>query len=325
MYKISVIVPVYNVEQYLPRCLDSILEQTFSNFEIILVDDGTEDRGGYICDDYASRDKRIRVIHQKNVGLAQARKNGLSVAQGQYVMFVDSDDWVDNQMLEIMYRQAIKEDANAVCAQCRRVDEKGCTLNKSQRFKTIICDNQKAMAYHMHVTRFLSTSACAKLISRDLMQSVSFENNLAIGEEHDMVAQVILNASKLIIMDDIFYNYFLRSNSISRAGYNARYANSLNNYLAIETKMEQKFPEYRIEIRGFYAEFEMAVITAMCRNKKFDWEVINQLRLTFQVYMRDIIKNSSTPVYMKICAVMITYIPRIFIMLFRAIHLLTGR
>lgn len=325
MYKISVIVPVYNVEQYLPRCLDSILHQTFSDFEIILVDDGTEDRGGYICDDYASHDKRIRVIHQKNMGLAQARKSGLSVAQGQYVMFVDSDDWVDNQMLEIMYRQAIREDADVVCAQCRRVDEKGCILNKSQRFKTIICNNQKAMAYHMHVTRFISTSACAKLISRDLMQSVSFKNNLAIGEEHDMVAQVILNASKLIIMDGSFYNYFLRSNSISRAGYNARYANSLNNYLTIETKMEQRFSEYRTEIRGFYAEFEMAVITAMCRNKKYDWEVINQLRLTFQVYMRDIIKNSSTPVYMKICAVMITYIPRIFIILFRAIHLLTGR
>lgn len=325
MCEISVIVPVYNVEQYLPRCLDSILQQTFSDFEIILVEDGTEDGAGSICDDYSGRDERIRVIHQKNMGLAQARKNGLSIARGRYIMFVDSDDWIDSQMLETMYGQAEKTNADVVCAQCRRVDEKGRILSRKTQFKTVVCEESKEMAYHLHVTRRISTSACTKLISKEIMRSVIFKENLGIGEEHDMVAQIILYASKMVVTDEIFYNYFMRGNSISHAGYTEKYANSLDNYLAIEGKMERLFPDYRGEIRGFYAEFEMAVMTAMCRNKKFDWRVINRLRSVLGDQMADIIKNKGTPMYMKICIVMTVYVPYMFIILFRIIHLLTGR
>lgn len=325
MCEISLIVSVYNTEQYLPRCIDSILQQTFCDFEIILVDDGTKDNAGDICDEYAGKDSRIRVIHQKNSGLALARKRGLSVARGKYIMFVDSDDWIDKQMLEIMYIQAKKVNADVVCAQFRRVDEEGHILTQNMPFGTIVCENQKEMIYHMHVSRKLSASACTKLISKESMKHIHFPGDLAIGEEHDMVIQLILQTSKLVLMDNVFYNYFIRSNSISHSGYNQKYANSLNNYITIERKLEQLVPEYKTELRGFYAEFEMAVITAMCRNKKFDRDVINQLRYILREYKLDIVSNKTTPLYMKICAVMITYTPRIFIVLFCLLHLFTGR
>ena len=95
MCKFSVIVPVYKVETYLPRCIESILNQTVTDFELILIDDGSPDCSGEICDAYAAKDSRIRVIHQKNGGVSKARNAGLDIAQGEYIVFVDSDDWVD--------------------------------------------------------------------------------------------------------------------------------------------------------------------------------------------------------------------------------------
>ena len=100
MCRFSVIVPVYKVENVLPRCIESILNQTVTDFELILIDDGSPDRSGEICDAYAAKDSRIRVIHQKNGGVSKARNAGLDIAQGEYIVFVDSDDWVDAIYLE---------------------------------------------------------------------------------------------------------------------------------------------------------------------------------------------------------------------------------
>ena len=113
---ISVIVPVYNVQDYLVRCVDSILAQTFRDFELILVDDGSTDRGGEMCDTLAGTDPRIRVIHKKNGGLSDARNVGIEVARGTYLSFIDSDDFVEPAMLEALYRRI--KDADAQMADC---------------------------------------------------------------------------------------------------------------------------------------------------------------------------------------------------------------
>lgn len=107
MPKISVIVPVYKAEKYLRKCVDSILNQTFSNFELILVDDGSPDQSGQICDEYAGKDKRINVIHKKNDGVSAARQSGLDASSGDYVIHADPDDWVEPQMLKELYAKAI--------------------------------------------------------------------------------------------------------------------------------------------------------------------------------------------------------------------------
>lgn len=103
--KISVIVPIYNIGQYLSRCIDSILVQTFTNFELLLIDDGSTDNSGRICDDYAKKDNRIRVFHKKNGGVALARQLGIENAIGEYSIHADGDDWVEANMLENMYKK----------------------------------------------------------------------------------------------------------------------------------------------------------------------------------------------------------------------------
>lgn len=109
---VSVIVPVYKVERYLSRCVDSILQQSYSNLEVILVDDGSPDSCGMICDEYQKNDRRIRVIHKSNGGLSDARNYGIEAAQGKYLAFVDSDDWLDFDMIDILYRVLTSQGAD---------------------------------------------------------------------------------------------------------------------------------------------------------------------------------------------------------------------
>ena len=125
MPKISVIVPVYNVEKYLRKCIESILNQTFREFELILVDDGSTDSSGKICDEYALKDSRIKVIHKENGGASSARNAGLDVAKGEYIGFVDSDDWIEMDMYGELYR-LIKEN---------NTDISVCGINNIKRYK----------------------------------------------------------------------------------------------------------------------------------------------------------------------------------------------
>jgi glycosyltransferase involved in cell wall biosynthesis len=122
---ISVIVPVYNVEKYLKRCIDSIINQTYKNLEIILIDDGSSDSSGEICDEYAILDLRIHVIHQKNKGLSAARNAGIELATGEWIAFLDSDDWIDSEMYEILLDNGIKNNADISTCQSRNVNAKG--------------------------------------------------------------------------------------------------------------------------------------------------------------------------------------------------------
>lgn len=112
---ISVIVPIYNVEKYLVRCVDSIVNQTYKNLEIILVDDGSPDRCPQMCDDYAEKDSRIKVVHKKNGGLSDARNAGMAVATGEYISFIDSDDWIETSMFELLLNNIFQYDCEISC------------------------------------------------------------------------------------------------------------------------------------------------------------------------------------------------------------------
>ncbi|GMO37902.1 MAG: hypothetical protein Ta2B_17610 [Termitinemataceae bacterium] len=127
---ISVIIPVYNVEHYLRRCLDSVLAQTFTDFECILIDDGSPDKSPAICDEYAKKDSRFVVIHQANAGVSAARNAGLDIAQGEWITFVDSDDWIEPDMLRVLYQNAVKHQSDVSVCGVQRTDGTETTKNK---------------------------------------------------------------------------------------------------------------------------------------------------------------------------------------------------
>ena len=167
---ISVIVPVYNVELYLKRCVDSILEQTYKNLEIILVDDGSTDNSGVICNTYAQVDNRIKVIHKKNGGLSDARNKGLDIANGKYVSFIDSDDWIEKSMYLDCISSLERYKANIIiCRRYRAYDDKRKNIEEYKRYPlNCLMSTEDALSNFMTFSGF-DMSFCDKIFERRLL------------------------------------------------------------------------------------------------------------------------------------------------------------
>lgn len=203
MPKISVIVPVYNVEKYLHRCVDSILAQTFTDFELLLVNDGSKDSSGVICDEYAAKDSRVKVFHKENGGVSSARNLGLDNAKGEWVTFVDSDDWVSNTMYEAMFDKVLSEDAEAVYC-----DIKMCFATTEKVWK--------AAEYVPDKVKFLNnfiasewTSLCNVLAKRILFEAnkVRCPMGVAFCEDYHVSARLMYYAKKVCYLPESLYCY----------------------------------------------------------------------------------------------------------------------
>lgn len=213
MPEISIIVPVYKAEQYLPDCIDSILSQTFSDFELILVDDGSPDNCLAICQAYAARDSRISVIHQENQGQAAARNHALSRAKGQWVCFVDSDDLIHPQMVELLYRAAV--DSGASISMCQMLEAVELPKDFSRpfdgRFDAVHMDEATLVSL-FDAGAYPSWVACAKLIPREIVETHLFCPG-RVYEDNEAVCRWVYEAKTVAQIP--YRLYFYRSNPVS--------------------------------------------------------------------------------------------------------------
>lgn len=326
MSKISVIIPVYNTELYIARCIDSVLKQTYENWELILVDDGSGDKSGTICDDYAKGDSRIKVIHNQNHGPAASRDIGVKEAIGELIMFVDSDDWLDEKMLQIMHEQMQATGAGMVCCIFKDIDDAG-KVSHPQLFDEpyIDCMSAQECMYQMHHTRHLTGSPCTKLFRKELFENINFCSNVTIGEDYSMIVQLAQKAERVRILSQELYFRYVRKGSISHGGYTERHKQAFDNYMRVRQELITKYPTLKSDVIAFHTEYEMAVITAMCRNDQYDKEVIRKLKKDLRENMGNTLKHPVIPLYMKGCAVLIAYAHLVFIFLFRILYRLTGR
>lgn len=326
MKQISVIIPVYNAEKYLDNCIQSILSQTYHTYEIVLVNDGSIDGSSKIIEKYAERYPYIKAIHTENKGPAAARKKGVACAAGEYVMFVDADDWLDKKVLEFTVRVAQDTDADIVCLGHREVDENGQTKTvSSQEFDSLEMTKRTQMMHHLHGTRFIDSGPWAKLIRRSLFVDIDFCENVTIGEDYFMVLQLLEKAGKVVLCKEAMYNRCIRTTSISRSGYSERHRQAFEEYMKWRNYLLERYPKLRAEIISYHTEYEMAVITAMCRNKKYDRAVIRSLVKDLRANRKFVLQCKKTPFYMRVSALFIAYCYPLFILIFRSIHLLTGR
>lgn len=209
--QISIIIPVYNVERYLPKCLESVLGQTYQDLEVILVDDGSPDHCGRICDEYARRDRRVRVIHRQNGGLSAARNTGLAAAGGAYLGFVDSDDWIEPDMYEYLM-QGLQR-ANADVAVCGLYDCYRDKIHGRGPEKEMVCGTEKALGLLLKNDE-IQNSACNKLYRRELFEGIVFPEGRAY-EDLAIMDQVFVKAKRVALLPERKYYYLLHSGSIA--------------------------------------------------------------------------------------------------------------
>lgn len=208
---ISVIVPIYNVEIYLHKCLESILSQTFSNLEIILVDDGSPDNCGIICDEYAKKDARIIVIHKKNGGLSSARNKGLDIASGDYVMFVDGDDFVEQNFCEKAISLVNKYHVDICSFGYNEVFE-----NRKEERKTIkprVINTEEAIFHIIAKDEVIYNFAWNKIYSKQLFDGVRYPIG-RLFEDSAVTYLLFHKAQEIYVANDVLYNYVQRQGSI---------------------------------------------------------------------------------------------------------------
>ena len=225
---ISVIVPVYNVEKYLKGCLNSIVEQTYKNLEIILVDDGSTDESGNICDMYAAKDKRIKVIHSQNGGVSSARNKGIDAAKGDYIGFVDSDDYITDDMYEYMLGLALKYNVGIV--QCGRTytsrvyeDRK---LLKQEKEKLRLVEKENAL-HELLCSKSVRSSLCYKLYKKELFENVRMDTTLVNGEDGIANYHLINQTDKILLSNKICYFYYNREGSCTKGLVNEKIYNNI--------------------------------------------------------------------------------------------------
>ena len=217
--RISIIVPVYNVENYLSKCIDSIVNQTYDNLEIVLVDDGSTDKSKAICDKYAMQDKRIILLHGINQGLSAARNKGICLASGKYIGFVDGDDYIDPEMYDLLYNYLIKYGADIAMCGYRQIDAETNILNE---YKSSDCPNVlekdmiiSASQLFEYEEKSINVSVWNKLYKSSLFDRIRFPEG-KIYEDIYTTHLLLHEADKLVICPHIKYNYLKRNDSISR-------------------------------------------------------------------------------------------------------------
>ena len=299
MPKLSVIVPVYNTEKYLRECIDSILAQTFTDFELILVNDGSTDGSGAICDEYTEKDPRIQVIHQENGGITVARKCGVRVARGEYVTFVDSDDWIEQEMYEAMLEYGGKIDPDAVI--CGMLLETATRILPSQEIVKAGFYDKNRMQEELypimlfdfaHGTPAVNPSLCNKLFKKQLLGNIIEQVNdtITYGEDALCTYSGLMDADTIYIVDRNMYHYRNHSESVC----NTYSCSLLEKFLLLIEQLQSQFQQrdqfMMYQLYGYAARHSLECIRS---------EMLHNDSSSYWKKRREIIKFLSAPLIMK--------------------------
>ena len=260
---ISIIVPIYNVEKYLEKCIDSILCQTYTNFELILVDDGSPDSCGKICDTYKEKDSRIIVIHKENGGLSSARNAGLDIAKGEYIGFVDSDDYVEPFMYAELLNAVLKDKCKLAVCNINYVFEDGKVITKVKNASNKIFKFEDAIL-EMNTYRLFDMGAWSKLYHRSLFDEIRFPER-KLSEDFYIMYKIFDKAQKVTYVAKSCYNYLQRKNSITKnKKINHDFASAAYEQMIY---LDEKYPELEVVAHTSYASSILTVYDFYLKNR----------------------------------------------------------
>ena len=303
MKKISVIIPIYNVEKYLKRCIESVIKQTYSDLEIILVDDGSQDGCAKICDEYQKKDERIIVIHKKNGGLSDARNAGLKVATGEIISYIDSDDYLDLDMYEKMTKAMEEKNADIVVCGTNIDYEDGHTKVKCEKEEKSF--NREEALIELNSFKSFDMAVWNKLYKREVVDKIEFPVGKK-SEDYFVMYRYFARAKKVAIINQAKYHYFQRSNSISR-GKNVTY-DYIEGSKSQKEFFEKNFPDLNYVGNTAYAFSYIATYNRYIKNGlKMTNEMKKNLKKEVRKYLKDITGNSHISRLKKIQAILFSY------------------
>lgn len=262
---VSIIVPVYKVEQYLHECVDSILAQTYKNIEVILVDDGSPDGCPQICDEYASKDSRVRVIHKLNGGLSDARNFGLDVAKGKYVTFCDSDDKIDSQMIATLMNFAFNYKADIIGCESVMFDTENLTEIPIYHSSIEMVEHNAEKSTIRLLYGSMDSSVCNKLFRREIIGEIRFIKG-RYNEDIIFLAKMFTRCSKMLQINDAFYRYRITDGSITHT-FNERSLDPLRNVEDVSHIVHVAFPSCEKALFYYKSNAIKTVATGIVRNK----------------------------------------------------------
>lgn len=249
---ISIVIPVYNAEKYIDKCLKSVLNQTYENFEILLINDGSIDKSKSICEKYAKKYKKITLYSQNNSGPSKARNTGIENSKGDYIIFIDADDYIKENMLEVLYYNAIHYNADISMCNVKRVNEKGNTIKDVKKYKQGIIEyNGKEFRANMEDPRGYYTFAVNKLIRKSIIKKVRFRENIYYNEDGLFYYELSENVKKAIYDSNQFlYHYISHPTTATKKGFNDKYLTVLDSF-AIINKYYNDFNETNKKIFAY--------------------------------------------------------------------------
>ena len=214
---ISIVIPIFNVSKYLEKCIDSIINQTYKNLEIILIDDGSTDNSGEICDKYSQKDNRIKVVHQKNQGVSAARNEGLKRATGNYIGFVDPDDFIESNMYEVIINDIKENQCDIGICGIRSKNEDNVTLREARKQENIVM-SKKELLNTLIQEKSIATSVWDKVFKSELIKEKRFNEKRKVGEDLELILEIINNKEEInaIYNSSCLYNYLIREKSASK-------------------------------------------------------------------------------------------------------------
>ena len=313
---ISVIVPVYNIENYLPSCINSIMEQTYKNLEVILIDDESTDSSGELCDNYCIKDRRFRTIHQKNQGLSGARNTGLRECTGEYISFIDGDDYIHPQFYEVLYNAITKGDHSFSMVGAKFVYEGGVKQeydNIKNPYTTRILSRDKLMEhlfrYNASFGDVMIMVVWNKLYKRETVKDLDFQN--IPSEDNEYSTRVFLNTSSAIYVENAkLYYYVQRASSIMHQPFGRREIDLIKCFLTCLNDIPKNLPQYR----GLALErlYKIAEGVRYYAPANFKPEAVRVTKEMAKSTMTEFVKNKHIPFIVKTSALIFYHCPVVF-------------
>lgn len=309
---ISIIVPVYNVADYLKPCLESLLGQTYLNLEIILVDDGSSDQSGKICDQYEKKDNRIVVVHQKNGGVSAARNKGMKIAKGKYIAFCDGDDWVEPDMYEYLYT-LLKKSACKIASCGAWFGENPVGYAKQEM---MILDTEEALV-QLHLRNHSNDWLWTKMFDKNILDGLLFDTELKVSEDYAFECEAYKKCERIVCGSQVKYHYVQRKTSVSNNGYSIEFEKGLDVRKRYLDEFVAKYPDRAKELNSRYMLESMGVITAMIKGNYYDWTRIRQLQKEIRKGLWDYLCVRGPELYLKVSAIVICVNVRLFGVIYR--------